>query len=77
VGIKRMSKDEVSKDKEERISIAMFCTDEDSSEYKEEIRQKVLLKLEQKPGRRGSVVMLGLNDEDLTKIDSLVWLEVF
>ncbi len=64
-------------EKREKLVMMACCAEDESKIIQEKIGEKVLIKLGNKLGNRGNVVMTRLNDEDLKLIDSLVEIEVF
>jgi len=55
----------------------VMCCPEEGAEIAEKVKEKVLIKLSEKLGDRGNVVMTRLNDDDLKQIDALVEIEAF
>jgi Arc/MetJ-type ribon-helix-helix transcriptional regulator len=60
--------------KKARYVIKMRCPEDEDAD---QIKEKVLLRLDKELGGRSNVVMTRLNDEDVQQIDALVEVEVF
>ena len=61
-------------EKQMKCVVKMCCPE---GEDAEKIKEKVLIKLSERLGGRGNVVMTRLNDDDLKQIDALVEVEAF